>query len=308
MGSESSLRQWVWLLFFSFLAGSLDAQALYKIQFRSPAQATGQVGQTVSLGIDLSNTPDPVTAFSFGVKHDGTKLTVQAPAIGADLQAALGSGVLPDDRFYSVNLSPAGGPGFTVAMILTTDASTAKLPAGLDHKIFEAKYLIAQGAQGTATVQISGDLGDPKVPILLDLSGKSQAPVGTPAPVTTATVTITQGPPPFLRGDVNQSGRLDVTDGILIIDYLFGGASLPAGAASRDKCLVAFNVDGSKGSGDPTVEDAPDIELTDAIALLHFVFLPAAVAPPPPAAPYPTCGQPAVPVAQAFSCTEFTCK
>jgi hypothetical protein len=285
-------------------AGMAAAQDQYNIHFQS-AEATSPAGGLVSLALAIDNQPEAVTALSFGVKHDAAKLTVDAVEIASALQAALGAGTTPDDRFYSLDLSPDGGAGFTVAVIIGADSVTGKaIPAGLDQPIFTARYRIALGITGETDVEITGDLGAPKVPVLLDRKGVSQPPVGTPAPVTKATVTITAGPAPFLRGDANQSGSLDVTDGIIIINYLFGGGSLPAGEATRTSCLVAMNVDGSTVDGVADVEDGPDIDLTDAIVLLQYVFQRG----PAPAAPFPDCGAPVAPVAPEADCSAFICK
>lgn len=279
----------------------------YDVHFRS-AQYTARLGDVVTVGVGIANQPDPVTGFSFGVRHDSAKLTLQTVELSTQLEAILGGGGTPDDRFFQVNLAAEGGPGFTVGLILTTDTSTASIPAALDTPIFELKYLAGDVA-GDTTLAIAGDLGSPKVPVLLDRKGISQAPVGTPAPVTSATVSVSAGPVSFLRGDTNQSGRLEITDAIIIVDYLFSGASLAAGENTRSACPIAMNVDGSVREGENTIEDAPDIDITDAVALLRYIF-PISPSSPSPAAPFPQCGQPALGVtaAAAFSCTAFTCK
>ena len=74
---------------------------------------------------------------------------------------------------------------------------------------------------------------------------------------------------PFLRGDCNESGAVDLSDAVSLLDFLFlGGAEPP--------CLAAcdVNVDGQVTG------------VTDAVALLGGLFLGG----PPPGAPYPDCG------------------
>src|SRR4030095_4569262 len=71
------------------LAVPTAAQEGYHGHFRT-ATVTGQPGSTVTLGIGIANQPAALTGFSFGVKHDATKLTLQSVDIGPDLQAALG--------------------------------------------------------------------------------------------------------------------------------------------------------------------------------------------------------------------------
>jgi PKD repeat protein len=72
---------------------------------------------------------------------------------------------------------------------------------------------------------------------------------------------------PFLRGDVNASGELDIADAISLMQYLFADHYLGCVAAAD------FSDDG-------------EVLLSDAVALLGFLLH--SEAPPPP--PFPTCG------------------
>ena len=74
-------------------------------------------------------------------------------------------------------------------------------------------------------------------------------------------------PRPLLRGDVDESGEIVLSDAVRILDGLFSGLT-------RIDCLVAADVN----------EDA-NVDLTDAIRLLDWLFL----AGPPPAGSYPDC-------------------
>ncbi len=284
------------------LAAPLCAQARYNIHFRS-SRAAGDAGEVVALGIGLDNQPEAVTGFQFGVKHVDGKLTIDSVDIGPGLQSVLGAGKTPDPRFYSLNVAPAGGTGFTVGLILSADDANVVLSSGLDHHIFDVKYRIPDGATGDTKVDITGDLGSPRVAVILDRNGTAQAPAGAAA-LTSATVAVSTGPAPFVRGDADQSGHLDITDATLILDYLFTGATLPAGNATRTGCLIAMNFDGSVGKGAPDVEDAQDIDITDAPALLQFLFQRGL----PPQPPFPACGQPAGTASADMVCQDFLCR
>jgi CD109 antigen len=73
---------------------------------------------------------------------------------------------------------------------------------------------------------------------------------------------------PFVRGDTNADGRLDVTDAVGALSYLFlGGGRFP--------CLDAIDTDDDGG-----------LDLGDPVHTLDYLFLGG----PPPAAPYPDCG------------------
>jgi hypothetical protein len=281
-------------------AAPLAAQAqVYSIHFNAPQVAAG-AGEVARIGLSLENTPDRVTGFQFGVRHDASKLTFQSLDIGPALNTALG-GASPDARFFFVNTAPAGGTGFTAAMILSADQAGVSLPPGVNH-IFDAAYVIAPAATGDAAIQIAGDLGSPPVPVILDVNGRAQAPAG-PARTTSATISVTGGPVPFRRGDSNLNRTFDVLDAILILDFLFMGGQFPAGQAARDGCVQIFNVDGTVSQGTAGVEDTADIDVTDAVYLLDFIFNLGA----PPAAPFPGCGLSTTPAAPDVRCTSISC-
>jgi hypothetical protein len=85
----------------------------------------------------------------------------------------------------------------------------------------------------------------------------------------------------FLRGDVDGSGRLAVSDAIRILAHLFQGD------VSAVPCADAADAD-----------DSGAIELADAIHLLSGLFLGG----PAPAGPFPACG--ADPTEDALGCEE----
>src|SRR5690606_4710123 len=82
-----------------------------------------------------------------------------------------------------------------------------------------------------------------------------------------------KGPPPpaltrFRRSDANADGAADLSDAIFILLHLFAGDFEPT-------CLEAADVDGSG-----------DVVLTDAVAVLDFLFRSGTL----PPGPFPECG------------------
>ncbi len=75
-------------------------------------------------------------------------------------------------------------------------------------------------------------------------------------------------PRQFVRGDLDGTGRLEISDAVAVLDFLFQGASTPV-------CLDAADAN-----------DDGRVELTDAIAILSFLFV-QGDAPP---APFGRCG------------------
>jgi hypothetical protein len=82
----------------------------------------------------------------------------------------------------------------------------------------------------------------------------------------------------FLRGDSNADKEIDVSDAVFTLLYLFVGSVSP-------RCLDALDFN-----------DSGEINVTDAIDLLHFAFMAGA----PPAAPFPVFE--ADPTSDALSC------
>lgn len=286
-----------WSFLVLCMAQPLCAQS-YSVFFRA-TEVAGSVGGTASVSVGLQNQPEAVTGFSFGVRHDSAVLGFGSADPGAAVVAAL-SGGAPDDRFFAVTSDVEGG--VTVALILSAEDAGAVIPAGDDNEIMVLTYNVLATEEGTSAVSIAGDLGQPTVPVVIDLDGVAQLP--TAAENMTANVSFSLGPVDFVRGDANRSGRLDLLDGIIILRYISGDTNVPSAAqANIDNCLAVLNVDGSVGADDPALEDATDINLTDATALFNTLFGQGS----PPAAPFPECGQSEQGLAPSTNCTESSC-
>lgn len=88
---------------------------------------------------------------------------------------------------------------------------------------------------------------------------------------------------PFVRGDVNQDGTVDIADAVRCLGYLF------AGERSVAECLDAADVN-----------DSGLVDIADPISLLGYLFAKAA----PPVAPFPACGEDES--GDGMSCAFFT--
>ncbi|MBI4583746.1 MAG: hypothetical protein HY717_06960 [Planctomycetes bacterium] len=87
---------------------------------------------------------------------------------------------------------------------------------------------------------------------------------------------------PFIRGDADGSGAVDLSDAVNILTTLFLGGEAPP-------CLEALDADGTAA-----------IDLSDAIYILTFLFLGG----PEPANPYPDCS---ISLINTFWCKEYRC-
>jgi hypothetical protein len=104
--------------------------------------------------------------------------------------------------------------------------------------------------------------------------------------ITSVAVSVVVDPggsfPRFLRGDADDSGDENITDGVYILRFLFRGGTAPA-------CLDAADADDSGG-----------LEITDAVRLFNFLFLGGSAPPRPgPGA----CGPDPTP--DALACASF---
>lgn len=89
---------------------------------------------------------------------------------------------------------------------------------------------------------------------------------------------LTKDFPPFLRGDVDSSGDIDISDPYIILNFLFGGTTSPF-------CLDACDAN-----------DNGQVTIADSQLLFDFLFSGG----PPPAAPFPNCAPD--PTADNLSC------
>lgn len=96
-------------------------------------------------------------------------------------------------------------------------------------------------------------------------------------------VVVTPALPPFLRGDANQDGGVDIADGIAILAYLFSGGGDGGCLSSIDA-----NDDGSAN-------------VADAIAVLDHLFAGGGPLPPP----FPNCGED--PTTDGLACDSPPC-
>ena len=94
------------------------------------------------------------------------------------------------------------------------------------------------------------------------------------------TVLVTEHP--FRRGEINNDGRLDIADPIVLLDYLFGGGREPT-------CLDAADVNTDV-----------KLDVADAVSLLGYLMGGGA----PPSEPFTACGVPD-PACSGLGCRLF---
>lgn len=173
-----------------------------------------------------------VTGFSFGVADANANIIVTSIDPGAASTAVMG-GALPE---YWEDKAVTGGA--TLGCVFSLGAQVKALPAcTADQEIAVVTYLNSGATQETANVTLSGTLGSPAVPVVVDVDGVSFDPIVGGG----VSITLPGGAtPPFVRGDVNQDHKLNVSDGVAIARYVFG---LGSQKAKIDNCKDSADAD-----------------------------------------------------------------
>lgn len=212
--------------------------------------------------------------FSMGVQHSGTYLTVvDLDPIGP--LAAINAGAGP--AFFTTNLAPAGGPGWTVGVVYNLmggvfiqfpPAGTAVVEA--DYTVDNSSLILMPCMVQTVTELLSwtDGLGTPPVANVVVVNGASLAPQFENGVVTITTFCIL--PVDFRRGDCNDDGIVNIADIVANIGLVTG--SFPFNAGCPAACDA--NDDGAN-------------DISDSVYIAAYQFQGG----PPPPAPFPGCGQ-----------------
>jgi hypothetical protein len=163
----------------------------------------------------------------------------------------------------SCTVSVSGATQGTVGDTLQLTAEGLNDPAATYLWTIESGPGEIVGANDEASVSVRGTAaGDVEVRV------QAGQPDCTAMTLDTTITFAPSGAPVFVRGDVDASGEINITDAIFLLGYLFQGTTTPS-------CMDAADVD-DLGAGAPNI--------TDAIFLLGWLFQ--GTAPPP--APVPT--------------------
>lgn len=218
------------------------------------------------------------TGFSFGIADNSQAIIVSGIDAGAAVKTLMNNG---DPEYWGFAQVTGGA---TLGCIFSMGATVKALPAcTANQEIAVVNYINTSGQSATAQVTLSGDLGSPKVALTVDIDGTSydaQAGAGV-------SITVGGGQPPFVRGEVNQDGKLNVSDGVAIARYVFNLGSQKA------------KIDACKDSAD--VNDDGAITAADALYLLNYLFTGGAAVPAPAGA----CGVDTTP--DALDCVQYQC-
>ncbi len=219
----------------------------------------------------LDTRSDMVMGWFYGLRHDPAALTLLGNECGEERFGFLcgtdAAEYLVEPSYnHSAVVGEAEGSeaGFISAVILSFVAP-AHLPVGRLNSIAKLIYRVGTvPATGTMVRFVSDELRtlpeSPTVEVVIEVGGDGG---GGGGPQTVVHGRLEVPFVAFRRGDVNDSGALEVTDAINFLTWMFLGGPAPA-------CMDAADADNSGGLG-----------LSDAINVLVFLF--GGDAPPGPA-------------------------
>ena len=251
-------------------AGTLDVVGVPDPQYTYSAGSTsanynpadGNASATV--GISIAETDNSGLGAPFPNETQGFSMGLANSAEVAPTNVTLDLGF--DADFAEVGIFADGWTAgvvysFTGGVTATFENATEVISAD-----YETGGSMAGDETGaTATLSWSNDLGSPPVSNVMVVGGASlDAAFEDGAIALNPVVTVD-----FIRGDANADARVNIADGVWIINELFlGGPANPCPISSDS------NGDGNMDAG-------------DAIYIFNYRFLDG----PMPTAPYPSCGQ-----------------
>jgi hypothetical protein len=257
---------------------------------RGDTDVVADTSSTLDIKVLMSNTQTTgagfdVQGWSYGLQIDTAELEAVKGEPGADSKALQG-GKGPDFTNYNLNDQSADGQvhGVTVGVVIELDApGTAVLAVGpgaskhIDTIQVRSKQQIPTGGQSRTTQAGFSDKlgGDRPLEVLAVVAGEGIVPDFTDKLDITLLPGADNTKPQFIRGDSNNDARVDIADGIWIINELFYG-----GTATACKLAADANADGTRN-------------ITDAMYIFNYQLQPGATPGnlfPAPPAPYPNCG------------------
>ncbi len=221
----------------------------------------GYPGGEVVMPVALEST-HAIVGFSLGVTHDSVALSLTS--------VEAGSAFATDAGIFLVNLSPDGGPGFTLGVLVDADLTPpfTFLSAGVVHEIVVVRYsVLAAAPEGNSLVEFTEALGNPPVELLVAVENRAGTPSESPITPISGAVTVTFST--FRRGDATDDGSVNLLDVLRTLELIF----LPLGGI---ECFDVLDVN-----------DNGSLGVADALYLLEYLFLQTV---PPPAVPFSTCG------------------
>lgn len=215
-------------------------------------------------------------AWSISVQHDPAVLALEWAGTDDTDADRLAD---PEERILRTRIISGGeASGFISAAILSTTTLKTLPPVG-DFSIARARYrLVAPhdtpGARLSTVVRFKDGLKEVSLPVenIITVSGQSERACWKwPLQIE---VDVVKGGKVFRRGDASNDSRINLTDVISQVRWIFAGESAPV-------CPAAFDANGDLA-----------VDTTDIVFLLNFLFWAGEPLPPPRCTPDPRLDDP----------------
>lgn len=230
------------------------------LTLRVSTPSTVNLGSTFDANVVFDNVgPNDVDGCSYGLCHDGTKLTMDSFVDSALIQTVNGGNPPGFGSTTIVDPAQGGTQGIVVDLF-----GINKIPPGVGYELIDITYTVVAPSDDTTTLSFCDTLGAPPVAVVIVIAGGSIVPTL----MQTQLSLITFSAPEFVRGECNGDQVYDIADAIWLLNMLFQGGPMAT-------CLEACDA-----NNDGTVDSA------DATFTLTYQLL---LGPPPPA-PFPDCG------------------
>lgn len=196
-----------------------------------------------------------VEGFQLVIRFDPAVLQPDGPEGGVSLKGGFfeSQGLSLQDGFVAVRRVPNANDVFVLAFLPHQRFSSFVVPPGQDRQVFSVRAGIAAGLEPGVVSEVAlsdgPGLGELKLRNELSSGGKARLPR-----LLSGSIRTIEGSR-ILRGDSNHDGRVDVSDGIFPLGFLFLGGRAPRCADEADA-----NDDGK-------------LDLSDAVAILSTLFL-----------------------------------
>ncbi len=242
--------------------------------------ATGQPGESVQVPVSMANS-EPVQAFSLAFSFEGASLFFEEVLIEGTAASAA------DYLFFEADQSLA-----CAGVVMSGGEEAKVLEAGESREIARIRFTIKDQPAG---VYIPVDFED-EVMIgafpVRNLATIDNADV-YPDLLEGGMIEVIVPSVPFLRGDANVDGAVNIADPITVLSYLFSGYDA--------SCLDALDADDSGTIESIGKNGDKAINVSDAIYLLQYLFNSGE----PPAPPFngTSCGEDPTP--DLIGCTSY---
>ena len=208
----------------------------------------------------------PLGGFSFGTTYPLAHASMAAVRFDGTVTERLKPEVLLIDIHNEINEAEDFPLGWATCMMIAEvepPYDDRMIPAGTDQLAARLIYdILPPGESVPRSMSVPFVDGLGKVPLAFSVQG-----IGAVVPQVQNGIIQLTAPPKFLRGDANDDGKVDISDPIYLLGYLFQGGAEPPCDDAADA-----NDDGGR-------------DISDAVSVLNHLFLGGTIPPPLPGGP-----------------------